>query len=82
MFRVLPKQGFPKIRGTLLGVLIIRILLFAVLYQGPLFSETPILIYFTAKVYTGYMEPFLGKIRRQPIVKNRDIPKQPMQDAL
>ena len=38
--------GFPS--GKLgvpyynLGVLIIRILLFRVLYQGPLFSETPI----------------------------------------
>ena len=35
---------FPKIRGTLFGVPIIRILLFRVLYQGPLFSETPICI--------------------------------------
>ena len=36
---------FPKIRGTLFccpSVLMIRILLFRVLYQGPLFSETPI----------------------------------------
>ena len=33
---------FPKIRGTLFWVLIIRILLFRVLYWGPLFSETPI----------------------------------------
>ena len=33
---------FPKTRGTLFGVLIIRILLFRVLYEGPLFSETPI----------------------------------------
>ena len=33
---------FPRIRGALfLGVLIIRILLFRVLYWGPLFSETP-----------------------------------------
>ena len=32
---------FPKIRGTLFGVLITRILLFRVLYLGPLFSETP-----------------------------------------
>ena len=32
---------FPKIRGTLLGGLIVRILLFSVLYWGPLFSETP-----------------------------------------
>ena len=35
---------FPKIRGTLFGVLIIRILLFKVLYLDPLFSETPILL--------------------------------------
>ena len=35
---------FPKIRGVpYFGVLIIRILLFKVLHQGPLFSETPIL---------------------------------------
>ena len=33
---------FPKIRGALFGVLIIRILRFGVLCQGPLFSETPI----------------------------------------
>ena len=34
---------FPKIRGTSFGALIIvRILLFRVLYWGPLFSETPI----------------------------------------
>ena len=32
---------FPKIRVPYLGVLIIRILLFRVLYWGPLFSETP-----------------------------------------
>ena len=32
---------FPEIRGTLFGVLIIRILLFRVLYWGPLFSESP-----------------------------------------
>ena len=35
---------FPKIGVPYLGVLIIRILLFRVLYQGPLFSETPIYI--------------------------------------
>ena len=29
--------GFPKIRGTLLGVLIIRIIVFWGLYWGPLF---------------------------------------------
>ena len=36
------EQGwdFPKIRVPYLGVLIIRILLFRVLYWGPLFSET------------------------------------------
>ena len=33
---------FPKIRVPYLGVLIISILLFRVLYLGPLFSETPI----------------------------------------
>ena len=32
---------FPKIRAPYFGVLIIRILLFRVLYWGPLFSETP-----------------------------------------
>ena len=37
---------FPKIGGSLLlGVLIIRILLFRVLYQGPRFSETPISVF-------------------------------------
>ena len=33
---------FPKIGVPCFGVLIIRILLFRVLYQGPQFSETPI----------------------------------------
>ena len=35
------KWEFPKIRGTVFGVRIIRILLFRVLYLDPLFSETP-----------------------------------------
>ena len=36
---------FPKIRRYLiLGVLIVRILLFGVLYWGPLFSEPPTLL--------------------------------------
>ena len=35
-------MGVSENRGTLFGVLIIRILLFRVLYWGPLFSETPI----------------------------------------
>ena len=34
-------REFPKIGVPYLGVLIIRILLFRVLYKGPLFSETP-----------------------------------------
>ena len=33
--------GFPKMGVPYSGVLIIRILLFRVLYWGPLFSETP-----------------------------------------
>ena len=32
--------GFPRIRGTVLGVSIIRIILFWDLYWGPLFRET------------------------------------------
>ena len=36
--------SFRKLGVPHFGVLIIRILLFRVLYQGPLFSETPILI--------------------------------------
>ena len=44
---------FPKIRGTIFGVLIIRILLLRVLYSDPLFLETP-LIYGLKKVgYAG-----------------------------
>ena len=35
-------MGVSEIRVPYFGVLIIRILLFRVLYQGPLFSETPI----------------------------------------
>ena len=41
MMRRVAIWGFPKIRGTLFGVLIIRILLFKLLYLGPLFSENP-----------------------------------------
>ena len=38
-------MGVSKSKGYLnLGVLIIRILLFRVLYQGPLLSETPICV--------------------------------------
>ena len=32
---------FPNVRGTLFWVLIMRILLFRILYYGPLFPETP-----------------------------------------
>ena len=39
--RVNVRSGFPKIRVPDFGVLIIRILLFSVLYWGPLLSETP-----------------------------------------
>ena len=38
---VRPMWELPKIRGTLFGVLIIRILLIRVLYLGPPFSENP-----------------------------------------
>ena len=31
-----PKGGFPKIRGAILGVIIIRTIVFGGLYQGPL----------------------------------------------
>ena len=37
-----PMWEFPRIRGTLFGVLIVRILQFRVLKERPLFSETPI----------------------------------------
>ena len=40
------------------GVLILRILLFRVLYWGPLFSETPISIWVVVKI----MVPFLGTL--------------------
>ena len=33
--------GFPRIRGTIMGVPIIRIIVFGGLYWGPLFWETP-----------------------------------------
>ena len=46
--------GFPKTRGTLFGVLIIRILLFRVLYLGPLFSETPLFL-LTPKPSGGFV---------------------------
>ena len=34
-------MGVSENRGTIFGVLIMRILLFRVLYWGPLFSESP-----------------------------------------
>ena len=34
--------SFPNLGVPYFGVLIIRILLFRVLYKGPLFSETPV----------------------------------------
>ena len=42
-----PKNGpgFPKIRSSIMGVPIIRIIVFGGLYWGPLFWETPIYIY-------------------------------------
>ena len=48
---------FPKIRGTVpcFGVLIIWILLFRVLYWGPLFSETPIWL-FLVSVCQGWLD--------------------------
>ena len=39
-----------------MGVLIIRILLFRVLYEGPLFSETPMSAWATFGLFT--LEPF------------------------
>ena len=36
--------GFRKFGVPYFGVLIIRILLYRVLYMGPLFSETPLLL--------------------------------------
>ena len=41
VFVSIGKFEFPKIRGTFFWVVVIRILLFRVLYWGPLFSETP-----------------------------------------
>ena len=35
-------RGFPKIRGTILGVPITRIIIYWGLYWGPLFRETTI----------------------------------------
>ena len=46
--------SFRKVGGTLSGVLVIRILVFRVLYYGPLFSETPIYIYMCVCVYTKH----------------------------
>ena len=37
-----PSGGFRELRYLILGVFITRILLFRVLYEGPLFSEPPI----------------------------------------
>ena len=41
LFMLIMIGFFPKIRVPHFGVLITRILLFRVLYWGPLFSETP-----------------------------------------
>ena len=50
-------MGVSKIRGYLIwGVLFIRILLFRVLYEGPLFSATPMSAWRTFGLFT--LEPF------------------------
>ena len=41
MLKGLKNGSFRKLGVPYFGVLIIRILLFGVLYMGPLFSETP-----------------------------------------
>ena len=49
---------FLKLRGYLIGVLLIRILLFWVLYWGPLFSETPVwLEYLSVCSLTNLLTP-------------------------
>ena len=58
--------GFPKIRGSLFGVLIIRILLFRVLYWDPLFSETPIWIY-------NGLQDFRRRVRKKICVWVREF---------
>ena len=40
VYRGFRGSGFPKIKGTILGVLIIRVIIFWGLYWGPLFWET------------------------------------------
>ena len=45
--------SFRTLGGTLFGVLTIRILLFRVLYWGPLFSETP--MYVCMYVHISYV---------------------------
>ena len=47
--------SFRKLGVHYLVVLIIRILLFGVLYQGPLFSETPI---WGSKARSHFREPY------------------------
>ena len=49
---------FPKIRGPSFGVLIIGILLFRIMFYGPLFSETPIY------QVVGYNTGFIGAFSR------------------
>ena len=45
-------MGFPKIRGTFLGVHIIRAIVYLGLYWGPLFWETTIYLYSYTHIYT------------------------------
>ena len=61
-------MGLSETKGYLnyFGVLIIRILLFGVLYWGPLFSETPIwaVLYFKVLFYKGAV--LFGGSKKRP----------------
>ena len=59
--RPVPIWGFPKIRGTILGVPIIRIIVYWGLYRGPLIMGNyhigPQSLQKTKKTTLGYLEP-------------------------
>ena len=63
-------MGVSENEGTLFGGPIIRILLFRVLYRGPLFSETP--IYTNARTLYGRRKgptPYLAVYNEGPMVE-------------
>ena len=68
---------FPKISDTFFGVLIMRILLFRVLYWGPLFSETPACMFRQRDLLLSPSHMLLGQLQ-QSIPQNVVLEARPL----